>query len=733
MAGDDNDNSLPQSPDTISALALAGEIGAVAVRLHVLTPDQVEQALAARREKSLDDAHDPGLVFVEEGLLTRSQLDYLETVRRFKAERIADKRFGELAVRRGWTTDSEVNAAMEVQKLLFTRERKQVQIGDMLVRRHAITAEQRDILLTVQHRARQERAQQTAAVPAVSPVPAPAPAAPTPLQGDTETSAAAAVAAPLAAEASVAAATPAEAASPPARERHVPKGFKVTVSEDHMAAYVTVQSGGERPTDEALRAALHVSNVARGVDEAALQRLCAEDAPLDEPVQVAQGERPQPGVAATIEYLFELHPLKAGRETGDDTIDFRDRGDIPQVNPGDVLARKTPAVEGHPGKDVHGRTIKVPKIKDRRLGAGSGTQLGPDNLTVVAALAGHPALTPSGVVSVFPEYRIDGDLGYATGHVDFNGRVIVSGMVEPGFHVKCGELIANEVEGAEIEATGDVVIKGGVIGARIRTDGSVRAKYFHTSHIDALGDVIVQSELFDSEVETSGTFHGDHCTLLGSRVSAKSGVVAGEIGSNSSPPCVITIGVDERVQHKVEQLEAAIAAAETALSAADDEMATLTHLRDELDGRIGAMAQVQDKAQVQQRALEAKTAAGDSLATAQLQLVEEQIKSAATDLDALFARQDEVNNTIDALARQQVEQRASIDDNRAEITGLHEWTQESSGKAELKVAKTTFQGNVVRAPHGEMRLNEDKKRLWIIEQEVTDERGQTSWRFVHQS
>ncbi len=731
MAGEHNDNSPPASPSAVSeALELAREIGEVAVRLHVLTPEQVAQALAAQREKSLDDEHDPGLVFVAEGLLRRAQLEYLETVRRFKAERIADKKFGELAVGRGWTTEPQVRAAMEVQKLLFMREHKQVQIGDMMVRQHAITAEQRDILLSVQQRARQAQEDQVAA-------PAPVAAAP-PHERGTMPATPVAPAAPVAPvatpeESAVAAAASAETAPPVARERRVPKGFKVTLSADHMAAFVTLQSDGERPTDETLRMALQASNVARGVDEAALQRLCGEDAPVDEPVQVARGEPPEPGQDATVEYLFEIHPLKAGRETSDDTMDFKDRGDIPQVNVGDVLARKTPVVEGRPGRDVHGRTLKVRKPKDRRLAAGGGTQLGPDNLTVVAAVAGHPALTPSGIISVFPEYRIDGDLGYATGHVNFNGRVIVSGLVQPGFHVKCGELIANEVEDADIEASGDVVIKGGVIGARIRTDGSVKAKYFHTSHIDALGDVIVQSELFDSEVETSGTFHGDHCKLLGSRVSAKNGVIAEEIGSNSSPPCTIVVGVDERVVHKIEQLEASIAAAETELSEAEEAMAESSHRRDALDGRIGAMAQVQDKAQVQQRALEAKAGTGDASAKAQLQLVEEQIKSAEKDLNALFAEQDEVNDAIDALARQQVEQRALVAENRAEISGLHEWTQESASKAELKVAKTTYQGTLVRAPNGEMRLSEDKKRLWIIEQEVTDERGQTSWRFVHQS
>lgn len=721
MAAEHNGERQPAAAGTVAEPSdLDRMIGEVAIRLRILTPGQVEQALAARSTAALDDAHDPGLVFVQQGMLSRAQLDYIETVRRFRTERIADKKFGELAVARGWTTSPQVFAAMEVQKLLFMRERKQVQIGEMLVRQHAITAEQRDILLSVQQRARQEMAAQAEPPAVAGAAPAVTPAAATPVAAAADESAPSAVGA-------------AEAVQGASSERHAPRGFKVTLSSDHMAAFVTLPAGGTRPDEEALRAALHESGVSFGVDEEALAQLCAADAPVEQAIQVARGEPPEPSRDAALEYLFETAPLKAGHETSDETIDFKDRGDIPQVKAEDVLARKTPAVEGRPGMDVYGHTLKPRKPKDRRLAAGSGTQLGDDKLTLLAAVAGHPVLSPSGAVSVFPEYRIEGDLGYATGHVDFNGRVIVSGLVQPGFKVRCGELMAAEVEGAEIEATGDVVIRGGVIGTRIRTEGSVRAKYFHTSRIDALGDVMAQSELFDSEVESSGAFHGDHCKLLGSRVSAKGGVTAEEIGSDSSAPCTIIVGIDERVQHQIEQLDEASVEAEATLAAAEEELAALGRRRDETDGRIGAMAQVQDKAQVRQRELTEAVDGGDTRVAAQLELVSEQVQSAEADLNVLFAEQEALNAAQEGLRQQQIEQRAQVADNRATIAELREWTQENPGKAELKVAKNTYQGTFIRAPHDEMRLNEDKQRLWIAEQEVTDEHGQSSWRFVHRS
>ncbi|GAB4293342.1 MAG: hypothetical protein Kow0096_08860 [Thiohalomonadaceae bacterium] len=696
------------------ALELTREIGEVAERLHLLTTQQVQAALAARAVKPLDDEHDPGLVFVEEGLLSRTQLDYVETVRRFKSVRIAEKRFGDLAIARGWATWEQVNAAMEVQKLLFMKEHKEVMIGEMLVRQHVLTADQRDILLKVQHRARQEAAAGTAAAPVAAVAPTAAEPLPVAAQGEIATAAGV----PAASAASAAAHKPAPAGS-----------YVISIAPDHLTAWVTLTAGASRPSADDLRQALRLAHVEYGIDEDALQQACDPAAPIGQPLPLAHGLAPQPGQDARIEYLFELHPLKAGREI-DDAIDFKDRGDIPQVEVGAVLARKQPAVDGVPGRDVHGRVLKVAKVKDARLQAGNGTQLTTDRLAVIAQVAGNPVLTASGVVAVHPEYRIDGDLGYNTGHVDFAGRVIVNGTVQQGFRVKCGELVAKEIEGGEVEASGDVVVAGGVIGARIRADGVVKAKYLHTSHVEALGDVLVQREVVESTVETSGVFHGETCTLLASTVSAKGGVVVQEIGSPSSPPCHITVGVDERVLHQIEQYEAVIAQQEQALAEMTEEMTARSREREELEPRIGALAQVQDKTLVRKRELEQAASAGGGQARHLLEMLDEQAASTEQELNALFAAQDAAAAALAESQQRQAAAQEQITALQAEIAHLREWMNETAAKPEVKVQKVTYQGTVIRAPHNEVRLSEDKKLLWLEEREVTSEQGETSWQLV---
>jgi len=682
----------------------------MAVRVHLLSAAQVASALQGHTAESLTADYHQGAVFLQKGLLDRNQLDYVETLRHFKEIRIADKRFGELAIARGWATEIQVKSAMEVQKLLFIKEHKEVPIGEMLVRQHAITADQREILLQVQHRARQgvstvQTAAKIAGKAATAPLATPAPPPPEASAGDKEA----------------------------AHPEHIHLGYKITIAPDHLTAFITLHEGAELPSCEDVQKALRSCSVVYGVDEEIVENLCAGKLPRETALQIAAGEPMHPSKDAVVEYLFDTHPLKAGREGEHDTIDFKDRGDLPQVNPGDVLARKSVASEGKPGKDVHGRTLKPRKPKDVRLSAGNGAKLEADGLTLSAQVSGHPAVTKTGIVSVFPEYRIDGDLGYNTGHVNFNGRVIVSGTVQSGFHVKCGELIANEVEGAEIEATGDVLIKGGVIGSRIQAGGNVVGKYFHATHIEAQGDVMAHTELVDSEVESAGAFHGERCRVLGSRIAAKNGIVVMEVGSDSSPPCVLNLGNDEWAQHQMDRCEEAIAALE---QAAHERAATIAALKQdyaELEPRIGALAQVQDKAMLQQRELEHAVKAREAGAQQKLQAIEAQIAATEQELSGLFDQQDAATAEIARLEAEQTEGEAQMVAQRDALLQLKEWRRDNPGHAEIKVQKIALQGTVIKTPHLEVKLAEDKRLLWLEEREITNERGESGWQLAHKS
>ncbi len=629
-------------------------IGRTAVGLGLLTAAQVQELLATDHGEQ-----PPGAIYLSKGLLTGSQLNFVLAAYRFKRERIPERRFGDMVVERGWATPEQIAHLLNVQRLLFTRKRKIVLLGDLLVHEGLLTPEQRDGL--------------TSAQPQVGPGPAVEP-------------------------------------------------VQVAVSADRMRATVAPVEGAPRPTPEAVELTLHRHGITVGLDRSAIAAFSAGRTAPGEPVVVASGIPARPGRDAAVEYLFDLAPLKAGRQHEDGTIDFRDRGELPQVASGTLLARKIPAQAGEPGQDLFGATLGPAPPRDRHLLVGDGATLEEDGLGVVATTDGFPSVTAAGKIAVFPEYRIDGDIDYHTGHIDFRGHVIASGTVRNGFRVTCGQLTAGEAEGATIVAQGDVLIRGGIINTHVRAEGSVTAKYLHNANLEVMGDVLIEREVVDSRVESGGAFRGERCTLLGSRVAAKQGISVKAVGSEVSGPCHLVLGVDERVAHELERLEAQRQAYRDTAEAGTARAAAIERQHDETERAIGELAQQQDQAMVHRRSLQ-QHGKGDELAAA-----EAAISELSGRLDGLFAAQER-------LAAEQEEAQAAVTLAKAdeaavttEIEALREWSSEHPGQPELKVSGSLFAGTFLVAPHAELRIRGERKRVWFRERAITTEGGQTQWR-----
>lgn len=688
------------------AAAIDRELGQIAVRLNMLTPEQVTAVLADTPAVP----GRPGAPFVDTGLLDADQLDFLLATLRFKEERVADCRFGKLAIERGWATAAQVDAALAEQKRLFMQEHRTVLLGDLLTTRPVLSRGQCNALLAVQR-----RLSQAATAPAVA---EPVAVADTPVPAATPD-----------------AGTPVEAAAPspqtPAAPAEPTQGFTLTIADDRLSATVTLTEDGVVPTVAQLREALARQRIIRGIDEGALALIAAGSCDVGESVVVARGIAPRLPRDAEIELLFQAKAhASAVREEGG-IIDFRDRGQIAQVAEGVLLARRVPPVTGEAGVDVYGVPLSVSPPKDRPLAVGKGVALSPDKLSATAAVSGHPAISATGTLSVFPEYAIQGDVDFSTGHVDFHGRVVVHGAVRSGFRVRCGELEAQEIEGAEVEASGDVVVNGGVIGAHIRSGGSVVARYLHRARLEVMGDVVVGREVVDSEVECSGAFQGNRCKVLSSHVAAMKGVQAKEIGSDTSSPCRIVAGLDERVQHETQRLEAVIAERVAAIKALEAQLAELPVRRAQNEAEVGKTAQVQDRAMVRKRELQkALAGAGGGKAeqlAVELKGVDQQIAQAEVTLGELFAEQDRIAEEITALqARIDAEQPAT-EEVRTELTRLRDWAREQGGRPVVK-ADALYQQTMIKTPHMEVRVASDRRRVNFEEREIVDRDGRAVWR-----
>jgi hypothetical protein len=244
-----------------------------------------------------------------------------------------------------------------------------------------------------------------------------------------------------------------------------------------------------------------------------------------------------------IVYHFERE-RKPGTEKEDGAMDFKDRGETPHVVAGQLVAERILGHPGQEGKTIFGDIQRIGKYERKSLLCGKGIQLSSDRNQAHAKLSGLPVLSQRDQLSIENELMIHGDVDMKTGHIKYEGFVNVRGVVESNFYVRAQRLSAQGIMAAKIETTGDVKVKGGIIGATINTKGQVHAKFVKGANINANGNVYVEKEILDSTIITRGECVIDRGRVMASDISASRGIIAKSVGSDTSPECQLTIGTD---------------------------------------------------------------------------------------------------------------------------------------------------------------------------------------------
>jgi hypothetical protein len=229
-------------------------------------------------------------------------------------------------------------------------------------------------------------------------------------------------------------------------------------------------------TPEQVRAALHAAGVVYGINETAIEEVRADLGP----VVVAAGDPPCPPVDARVELYFPNEPV-VRRDSADDEerIDPLALFQVSSVKPGELLAEKIPAREGQPGRTVTGQLIPVPQARDVQLRAGAGALLDEAGLRVYAARGGRPRVS-GGIVSVLPQYVVSGNVDAGTGHVEFDGDVIVQGDVAESMRVVglgkvsvMGVVSSAYVRGGEGVMVGHSIVRSRVVAGGFPECGQV--------------------------------------------------------------------------------------------------------------------------------------------------------------------------------------------------------------------------------------------------------------------
>ncbi|AEE13663.1 protein of unknown function DUF342 [Thermodesulfobium narugense DSM 14796] len=329
------------------------------------------------------------------------------------------------------------------------------------------------------------------------------------------------------------------------------------LSVDKMLATICIrpQEGESLPSIEELKQYLAKGGINFGIDEKALQQAVNNPGSI---VTIARGESPTEPIDGKVEYNFPLKAEIKPKEDKSGNVDYFDLGFVFNVKEGDLLATKTPPVEGKPGHDVTGKILMPKKPFNPKFVAGKGAKLSEDGLSIFAEVAGTPRLI-EGKVVVLQTLDIDKDIDFATGNIVFKGSVNIRGSVLSGFSVEAdGDvIISGIVEEAVIKAKGNVIIRTGFEGGTngfIQAGKSVNIRFIHNGKVFAGEDVLVESEAFFSKITAGGKvlMQGRNSQITGGSVEAGIEIRARVIGSYKHTKTLVSAGVVPGLREKLE-------------------------------------------------------------------------------------------------------------------------------------------------------------------------------------
>ncbi|NOU52649.1 DUF342 domain-containing protein [Pseudoalteromonas sp. JBTF-M23] len=342
--------------------------------------------------------------------------------------------------------------------------------------------------------------------------------------------------------------------------------LSIEVSDDKMiaTAHLVTAKGGAKISLEQAKKVIIKAGVSRGYKQAYLEQVLQKQFELPPGANtkgiIAKGRPPVDGQAAKlIPHVTTLRErLKQPKLREDGSVDMRDFGKLASVAPGTLLISKQPATPGKEGFTVTGDSIPAKDGDTFELTAGDGAEISASNpLELIATIAGCPSDIQNGM-------RVDdvftiGDVDVRSGHVDFNGSVIVTHNVAPGMKVKAkGDItVMGSVESGELISGGHIDVKQAAIGhvdhqnndqgltCRLVAAGDIHVAHGQYSHLEANNVFIAKQSNHCAIKATSlvqvGADDAPKGKLIGGEILDAQMVIAGEIGSESGAKMTVRL------------------------------------------------------------------------------------------------------------------------------------------------------------------------------------------------
>jgi len=277
--------------------------------------------------------------------------------------------------------------------------------------------------------------------------------------------------------------------------------IELDISQDQMSATITLNVTNEEVKNNQNELLLDADELLKkhkiihGIKEFEFKHLLPGKA-----YSIAEGTPPVKGKDAKITYLKVPERKPIIHENG--KASYFDMNFICEIKEGDWLGEKIPPQPGIEGKNIFGEPVPALRGEDKSL------QYDPkaayeviENEKIVLYAAKTGAIeNQHGFLTVSNHLIIDGDVGLATGNINFDGSVSIRGSVSSSFSVIATGDISIEspegINGAKLikSENKDVFIKGGIFGLGntvVESGGSIFVKHVNDANLFANEDIVI--------------------------------------------------------------------------------------------------------------------------------------------------------------------------------------------------------------------------------------------------
>ncbi len=312
--------------------------------------------------------------------------------------------------------------------------------------------------------------------------------------------------------------------------------LRVNISEDQMEAIIHIDEESEPPTLAEIKTALAQKGIKYGIyPDAILQ--CNLDIDNKEFVAAKQDFSMELIKSRRASYLFDTSKI--------DTVEKKK---------GEALAKQGVSCETYLKIDLFGNTVEQKRGEDFTFRCANGTRLSKDDTKAFAGKTGFPSLSIERKLFVHPVINVleDADLRY--GPLEAYANLNISGVLTGAYSISAGQINADEIRGARIEAIGDVRSRVGITDAVISAQGDVYARYLHNCRIETFGNVYIENEIIDSQVFCSGKIDSGKCHVVASSLYGKKGIELANVGNERTSPCTLGAGTEHHILEKARQV-----------------------------------------------------------------------------------------------------------------------------------------------------------------------------------